>query len=254
MKYTSILPLTFLLCGGLASGGSFRPLTFQELVQGAGVIARGTVVKLEPVVRGVDIRREKNKTHVAPQVSPAAPTAPGAGPEGPVAVDVEGGRMVFTRVEFQVRDMVAGTVDGPLVFEVAGGVGAGVEVTVAGLPRFVLGAQYILFLRDPYVGVGDPIVGGNQGCFEVIRAESDGREIVLNPNGDFVLGVEEGRIVARRRATGGSDDFPRLGPPPEPTPGSTATVQRSPSVTRYWESKEEPMSADDFIQAIRNVR
>jgi hypothetical protein len=87
------------------------------------------------------------------------------------------GRKIVTRVELEVREVIAGTPPSPLVLQMLGGKVGDEEMRVEGAPRFQVGDEDILFLR----GNGrqfNPLVGLMHGRYPIRRDAKTGREFV----------------------------------------------------------------------------
>ena len=255
-----LLALALLLGSGVvgpAGASNVKNLSFAERVAEAALIVRGRVVSLEAVTRGTSPeasgeRQQKDAT------SPKAPSGDEAVGPGPAAeaLGVEGGSMIFTRITLEVEEEIKGAGGSQLVFEVAGGALGGRAAVVHGMPTFVRGQRYLLFLRSGYEASADPLVGVNQGFFEIARDPSVGEDVVLDYNGDFVVAVEDDRLRLRRNAAR-SRPGPQLGAAPLPEGGARASFTAagtSPEVLSYWQSAERPMSLQGFRQAIAAVQ
>src|ERR1019366_6473746 len=59
----------------------------------------------------------------------------------------QGGRHIFTFVELDVREVIAGTPPQPLILEMLGGKVGNEELAVAGAPKFKVGDEDILFIQ-----------------------------------------------------------------------------------------------------------
>ena len=76
------------------------------------------------------------------------------------------------------------------------------------MPQFKLGARYLVYVD----GIGgkkiSPIVGFFQGCFEIVTINS--REVLLNMNGDPLVGIEKDRFVFAAKPITKVDNRPEL--------------------------------------------
>ncbi|MGH9320710.1 MAG: hypothetical protein ACRD21_00945 [Vicinamibacteria bacterium] len=250
-----LLALAVLLGSGVvvpAGASTVKNLSFAERVAQAALIVRGKVVNLEALRRGAapDARGERREKEATSPRAQAAAEAESLG-LAPEAVGVEGGSMIFTRVTLEVEEEIKGVGGRQLVFEIAGGVLGGRAAIVHGMPTFERGQRYLLFLRQGYESSADPIVGVNQGFFEVVRDDFVGADVVLDSNGDFVVAVETDGIRVRRNSARATRPAPQLGAAPVPESGARLTVAgTSPEVLSYWQSSERPMSLQGFRQAI----
>lgn len=253
-----LLSVFLLLGSGVgvpARASTVKNLSFTERVRQAGLIVRGRVVRLEALLRGTapDEGRERpEKESASPRVAAGGDAEAGVAALAPESVGIENGSMIFTRVTIEVEEEMKGVGGREVVFEVAGGVLGGRAAIVHGMPRFQQGGRYMLFLRPGYENAGDPVVGVDQGFFEVVRDETLGADVILDAAGDFVVGIENDQVVSRRNDARADRPATQLGPAPVPDSGAVdkASVKTSPEVLRYWQSSVAPMSAQIFRQAI----
>lgn len=235
MRY--LITSTFVLFLALASAPSglattIIPLEFGVMVRQSGVIVKGTVTDLKAVWTGVDVGQSTPKTHVAPQkpssvaVDEDAEEVSGAGVQGqaglsaPESVGIEGGRMLLTEVTLTVERTIVGEVDATVTFRMAGGTDGQTRVIVHGMPEFELGKRYLVFFRQDFDVTAAPIIGFNQGYFEVSRDVETGEEILLNAYGDLVIGVENDQVILRHSPKQGMGSISQLAPAPVPEGGS----------------------------------
>lgn len=276
------LPIIVFSAAGLLSAVSIpafsydsvvMPAGFSEMVRRSDAIIEGRVVKLESVwnKKGTSLPRmdvgkasqppavepppsrpaqESQKSAAEPAASPAQPDPAKTNPAAPVGLGVEGGRMIFTRVTFELRDRIKGTSASPVQFAMAGGSLDDRTVVVAGMPKLIVGERYVLFLRNGYQRGADPFVGVNQGVFHIVADPKSGQDVVLNANQDFVLGIEDEQVVLRRNAQASGGPVRQLQPAPKSS-DPAVKGRTSPQVLRYWKSEENPMTSADFIAAIR---
>jgi hypothetical protein len=238
-------------------GVTARLVGFDEMVRESSVIVQGRVLKLESVWSGgsgVPGAPEGAKTSRPPAVRPgtASRPEPATVPSPPVGVGTRGGRMIFTLVTLEVIVPVRGSPGKVIEFFVAGGAVDGRAAVVPGMPKFEVGGTYLLFLRNGYWEVGDPIVGVNQGFFRVVQDAQSGREVLLSADSDYVLAIENDRITTRHNPQrSGSHPHPQLtGPPVADRSGVQGHL--SAEVQRYWYSTEPLMTVGEFVNAIRS--
>jgi hypothetical protein len=232
---------------------SIKQLSFAERVSQAALIVRGRVVSLEAITRGTALSsgERKQKEARAPK-TPAANQSVGAG-SAIEEVGVEGGQMIFTRVTLEVEEELKGAAGGQLVFEIAGGQLGNRAVIIPDLPKFTDGQRYMLFLREGYEAAADPLVGVDQGFFEVVSDPTIGQDVLLDAKGDFVVAVDGDNVRVRRNAARATRPAPKLGAAPVPpggAKGSMSSAQTSPEVLSYWQSTERPLSLQGFRQAV----
>ena len=115
------------------------------------------------------------------------------------------GSLIWTHYSVQVTETYKGTPAGQLDIAIPGGVSNGIEQTYAGVPSFISGQDYVMFLWTSKSGLTQ-VIGLSQGLFAVtpnstvIRAASNER--MLNAAGQPVtdsdiqmgLGVLKNRI------------------------------------------------------------
>ncbi len=236
---------------GPAGATEIIQLSFDQVVNRAQTVVEGTVVDLQIKYTGTDIRAAKAKRHIAPRVEPST-LSPGPAVAVPQSVGVEGGQMLFTEVTLAVNTAILGDAEETLTFRVAGGEDEHGKVTVYGMPTFKTGQRYVVFLRPGFTQTGTPLVGVNQGFFEVTQ-QDDGREVVLTAAGDFLIGVEDHRLLTRHNPKRSNNRLRRLAAPPVPDDASVV-AQPSTAVRRYWTSTQAPLDLDSFISVIRATR
>jgi hypothetical protein len=254
-----LIALTFVVTLALACvtsvparGSTFRQFAFSEIVSRAEVIVRGRVVGLRSFRTGAGGAIEaRSKRGVPPRAAPAAQAAAAAPRERPVSAGIEGtGRMILTAVDLEVEDPIKG-VSGSLVqFTIAGGTVDGVRAFVLGLPTFQMNDDVLLFLREGYQATGTPIVGANQGAFRIVNEA--GGDVMLDAESQYVIGVENDRVITRRNARAALASTHRiptiLGPPVPDSSDVIATASRE--ANRFWTSQEPPMEFASFRAAV----
>ncbi len=128
-------------------------------------------------------------------------------------VQVRDGREVpFTLVTLEVLEVIAGTPPAPLVLRQLGGRTSDGELVVAGVPRFQVGDEDILFVS----GNGrnfHPLTALGHGRYPVRFDKKLGREYVARANGvplaataEVVLPLVEGKLARQLRAMRRADD------------------------------------------------
>ncbi|MBS0663651.1 MAG: hypothetical protein JSR48_10345 [Verrucomicrobia bacterium] len=109
---------------------------------------------------------------------------------------------IYTLVELDVTEVVAGTPPHPLVLRILGGKVGGDELVVEGAPQFVVGQEDILFVR----GNGKqffPLTAVTHGRYPVVKDPGSGREYVARNNGEPLQAVTD---VAKPLAEGAARD------------------------------------------------
>jgi hypothetical protein len=239
-------------------GVTLEALGFAEMVQQASVIVHAQVTKMESFwSAGAEItKRTEVKESQAPARRTAADArAAGGTPETPREVGIEPGRMLFTKVSLAVLSSLKGTAGQTVELVVAGGSLDGRHAIIPGMPEFQNGGKYMVFLRPGYTASADPIVGVNQGFFQVVQDPESGQEVVLNAKADYVLGIEDNRVVTRHnpqaRERSGRPRLQLTAPPVPDTPGVQS--ETSQAAARYWNATEAPLTVRDLAQTIRQA-
>jgi hypothetical protein len=234
-------------------------MSFDQVVRHAGVAVEGTVIDLKVSSTGADIRSNRVNQHTSPAVSGEQPVdAKAAGQidpsTRPLSVGVEGGRMLFTEVTMAVdSDLLGSAGSSVLRFRIAGGTDGRGTMIVFGMPSFEIGKRYVVFLEPSFETTNVPIVGVNQGYFEIVRSEQTGEEIVLNADGDIVTGIDRGQVVLKHNPDRADGRVRLLADAPVPAAGSEVQASLSPEAMRYWSSDEPPLSREAFVSAVRTA-
>lgn len=259
-KSPGFIVLLGLLALGMGMPSQARAVTlstlgFDEIVQQAAVIVHGRVTKVESFWgTGQELaKREGEKESQSPARQTVSDLkATRTTPEAPIGVGTRGGRMIFTRVTLDVISPIKGVPGKEVEFVIAGGALDGRSVVIPGMPEFQGGGVYMVFLRQGNAAHAAPIVGVNQGFFQVVRELESGQDVVLNANADYVIAIEENRVIARRNAqTPAQAGHPRRQLTSPPVPDTPAVrSQTSAEVERYWNSTEAPMTVHDIVQVI----
>lgn len=97
--------------------------------------------------------------------------------------DKPGQRYIGSRVALEVLEVVKGTPPSPLVLDVVGGKVGDKELTIGGMPKFVVGEEDILFIKGNGRQIV-PLVGMMHGKYAVRRDKRTGRDEVFRHNGD----------------------------------------------------------------------
>jgi hypothetical protein len=150
--------LLITLATGLAHGTTFRPKDFDQLVGEAEQIFVGTVTTTQS--------RKK-------------PT---------------GG--ILTEVTFGNLRMVKGSDAGTITLEVMGGTVGKETLQVSGVPVFRMGMRYLVFMAGNGTAIF-PVVGGNQGVFQVTQDQASGADVILDAYGASVRSPSIQRAIGR---------------------------------------------------------
>jgi hypothetical protein len=118
--------------------------------------------------------------------------------------DSERGRVIFSKVTFDVLDQYKGVSDAVVTLEFLGGEIGEESMVVNGIPKFRIGEELVLFVS------GDrkracPVVGWAQGKLGVERDGNGAGVVKLNPPSQLAAGAARTRRVLR------SDDRMALG-------------------------------------------
>ena len=109
-----------------------------------------------------------------------------------------------TLVTLAVEDVVAGTAAAELTLRLAGGQVGNLKQSVDGMPEFVVGERYVVFMEPaqepPLVS---PIVGFNQGLYRVVR--ESGRDLVRDHAGRPLAASTAAALATAGTAPSGSD-------------------------------------------------
>lgn len=138
-----------------------------------------------------------------------------------------GKSMPFSRVELEVKQIIAGKPPAPLILEVLGGRTGERELSISGAPKFAVGEESILFVQGNGKQIY-PLVRMAHGLYPIMKEAASGREYMARSDGAPLRSVNE---VARPiHAAGG-----KVMPPGQVT-GQAAS---------------QALSPDDFIRQIR---
>lgn len=95
--------------------------------------------------------------------------------------EFQGRRHIFTKVELDVIEVIAGKPPQPLVLEMLGGRVGDEEMTVVGAPKFKLGDEDVLFIQGNGKNIS-PLVGIMHGRYPVMKDKATGREYIARNN------------------------------------------------------------------------
>lgn len=154
-----------------------EPPEFEQLVRGSDYVVRGRVVAVRHELRAR-----------------------------------EGRELPFTLVELEVSEVVAGTPPARVVLSLLGGPMADGELVVEGVPRFTVGDEDILFVRDNGVNF-HPLHAVPYGRYPVLVDKKLGREYVARANrvplsatAEVALPLAEGKLAQELRRRIRPDD------------------------------------------------
>lgn len=135
----------------------------------------------------------------------------------------DGSKLIFSQVELEVKQVVAGRPPSPLVLTVLGGKWGGREMAISGAPKFRVGEESIFFVQGNGMQIF-PLVRMMHGLYRVQREGARGREYMARSDGQPLQDVSE---VSRPVHGAG-----------EPAQGRTEAAARA-------------LTPDDFVQHIR---
>ena len=93
----------------------------------------------------------------------------------------QGQRAIFTLVELDVREVVAGTPPQPLVLQMLGGRVGEEALMVSGAPQFKVGQEDILFVQGNGRNIS-PLYAMMHGRYPILKESTTGREYVARSN------------------------------------------------------------------------
>lgn len=93
----------------------------------------------------------------------------------------QGGRHIFTFVELEVREVIAGTPPQPLILQMLGGKVGGEEMTVSGAPKFAVGDEDVLFIQGNGRNIS-PLFAIMHGRYRIMKEKGRDREYVTRSN------------------------------------------------------------------------
>lgn len=141
---TMLLSALLAISAGLAWGAAFLPVDFDQLVADAEQIFLGTVTAVQS--RKV--------------------------PNGAIVTDVT----------FASPQVLKGSDTGAITLLVLGGTVGEETLALSGVPTFQLGVRYLVFAKENGKAMF-PVVGGDQGLFQIQRDAVTGEETVWNAQG-----------------------------------------------------------------------
>ncbi len=174
------------------------------------------------------------------------------------------GNTIFTDVVFDPvtpvhkKAGVTTSLTAPFTLTHEGGQLGNIVVMVSGQPKFEVGGKYVLFsLMDGEIH-SSPLIGGNQGLFQVVADSVGGQEYVLTASRKGVTGFSEGRLECTRiveRIEAGQAVFAPQGdtgdPMPEPWTSPDAPL---PAVRKVLEASSQPIvTLDGFLGLVKQA-
>ncbi len=135
-----------------------------------------------------------------------------------------GGKIIITKVALEVREVVAGTPPTEVVLQLLGGKVGDEELVLEGAPRFKVGDEDVLFVRDNGRTMV-PLVAMMHGRYPVMKESATGRRYMARENKAPLTTTAE---VA------------------QPMTDDSATASRQPAKT-----PAQAMAPEDFIQRVK---
>ena len=150
--YRPALIVALIVCTGLLAGASsVQQLSVTELINGSDLIFEGHVVELRTVGDGTS--------------------------------------QIFTRVTFEVQDLIKGQSPGSRIeLDFLGGTIGGLTLTISDMRLPKLGETGIYFVESPKRRQVHPLYGWDQGHFVLVRDKNDRTERVFSRSGSPITG------------------------------------------------------------------
>lgn len=222
-----------LACSAQVASAQIAKLAFEEIAQSADLIFTGTV--------------ESQTSRVNSQ-----------------------GRMILTDVIFKEVTVINATArakqeqEKQIRLTYAGGTVGGVGISVSETPHFETGHRYLIFMQDDGETYSNPLMGGDQGMFEIIRDENSGAEYLLNAAGKVVTSLDTGGVqVSTFRAKAVRNGLMVADPSDSPaefshsTPPSAAgagdRAESSRAGNRQSGKSERPLPLSGFLRQLTGV-
>lgn len=112
--------------------------------------------------------------------------------------------VIYSHVELDVKQVIAGEPPSPLVLKVLGGKLGDQEMHISGTPKFTVGEEAIFFVQGNGTQIY-PLVRMMHGLYPVLHDPATGKEFVARSNGEpmsDVAQVQQPMHGARRVAAG----------------------------------------------------
>lgn len=143
-----------------------------------------------------------------------------------------GKRMPYSKVELEVKEVIAGKPPVPLVLEILGGMSGGRELSITGVPKFAVGEESILFVQGNGRQIF-PLVRLAHGVYPIAKDAASGREYMARSDGEPLRSVSE--VSRPMHAVGGKVLSP-----------SQATAQAA------VQAAVQALTPADFVRQIRS--
>lgn len=160
-----------------------------------------------------------------------------------------GRKTIYTSVRLGTLTFLKGEPRTELTLRFEGGAIGDDRLEIAGMPQLEAGKRYMLYIDGTAKpGKISPIVGFHQGAFEIV--ERNGREVLLNTNGEELIGVQNDRFVFRKKpvtaAKPGHID-------PAPTPAAPASAVENHEV-KWAHPNADALEARMLTQRLREAQ
>ena len=139
-----------------------------------------------------------------------------------------------------------------------GGTVGDTSMGVSGMPRFRTGARYLVFMMDDGESYFNPLVGGYQGKYEVVRDEASGEEYPLVTSGKGILRSSGGDLRQTRKRIdavwSGAPVWSAVAVQPQVTiapPTASDPLSRAEKFTLPADDDQVLMTLGEFIQKIK---
>ncbi|MDB6126872.1 MAG: hypothetical protein JWM35_768 [Verrucomicrobia bacterium] len=101
-----------------------------------------------------------------------------------------GSRTIFSKVELEVKEVVAGTAPATVVLDVLGGTFEGRELAIEGAPKFTPGDDGIFFVQGNTKQIY-PLVRMMFGLYPVMKDGRTGQEYMIRSDGEPLVDVKQ---------------------------------------------------------------
>lgn len=171
------------------------------------------------------------------------------------------GNLILTDVRFgeieviDVKSTVAGEIENEIVLTYAGGLIGNLQLRVSDMPDLTIGDRYIIFSSYDGKSYSNPLIGGDQGLYRVIKDSQTGREYPLTANRGGIVSVNNGRLKLAgsiKRVSGGLPEQAMAAVAMAAAPRSPKSASK-PAKSRQHTPPSSIMSIDEFIFEIHKA-
>ncbi|MEM9850060.1 MAG: hypothetical protein AAF847_19370, partial [Bacteroidota bacterium] len=105
-------------------------------------------------------------------------------------------RSIFTNIHFKevelihAKDKFSQAIKGAFTLRHAGGTVDDVQMYISNMPHFEMGSRYLIFVKNDGKTYANPLVGGDQAIFKILKDEHEATEYVLNASQRAILGLD----------------------------------------------------------------